>query len=89
MISFLNTDNHTPDMITWMLKTQPEYESTVKFAETKKAGLGEDKEVEMEIHLKRLCDVAELVAKAATQAAQSMGRLREEFMRKTELATTI
>jgi len=76
LVTFHNTDKHSPDMITWILK---EKEELVSFAETKQAGLAENDVVEMEIHLTKIADVAEIVAKAATQAAQSVGTLRSEF----------
>ena len=82
MVTFLNTDKHTPDMISWILKERPEHTALVSFVETKQVGLvAEDNVMEMEIHLRRLCDVAELVAKAATQAAQSVGVLSFEFQK--------
>ena len=58
MITFLNTDKHSPDMIAWILKQYPEYQSIVSFVATKKVGLGEDDAIEMEIHLEKVCDVA-------------------------------
>jgi len=79
MITFFNTDKHTPDMITWMMKQYPEYKDKVGFVATKKTGLGEDDDIEMEIHLKRICDVTELVANAANHAAESIGLFKKAF----------
>lgn len=87
MVTFFDTDMHTPDMIAWVLKDRPEHQQIVSFVGTKKAGLANEKTVDMEIHLKKLCDVAELVATAARQAARSVGELKNEFDR--ALATAV
>ena len=79
MITFLGTDKHTPDMITWIMKQYPEYKDKVGFVATKRHGLGEDDNIEMEIHLEKLCDVTELIANAANQAAKSVGQLKNAF----------
>jgi hypothetical protein len=80
MVTFLNTDSHTPDMIAWILKQRPEHQELVSFVATKPAGLGEDSVVKIEIHLKKICDVAELVSQAASQAAASIGQVKHDFV---------
>lgn len=79
MVGFLDTDKHTPDMICWILKEEPGFRELVSFVETKKMELNEDNKIGVEIHLKQMCDVAELIAKASARAAQSVGVLRDKF----------
>lgn len=77
MLTWLGTDKHTPDMISWVLLKR--YGDSVSFVATKKVGLEQDNMIDMEVRLKGLHDVAELVAAAALQASQSVASLAHAF----------
>jgi hypothetical protein len=78
MVTFKDTDKHSPDLIVWELKQRPEHQALVSFVETKRNTITENV-VDMEIHLRTLCDVADLIQKAALQAADGFGRLDTAF----------
>lgn len=75
-VIFFNTDQNTPDLIVWELKTRTEHQKQISFAETRKT----DNEVEMEIHLKQsLSDVPNLIRIAAEQSAQRWKEFADDF----------
>lgn len=77
-VIFENTDQHTVDMIAWTLKELEIYKSIVEFVATKKIGFGKTN-IQMNILLKKVCDVPQLISNASRCAAQSVNLIKNEF----------
>lgn len=82
VVTFSNTDQHTPDLIAWELKERSEHQHRVAFAETKKLEGVSGNTIELEIHLKEMfTDVPALIHAAAKQSADGLTAHENAFER--------